>query len=114
MQHRVALARKQGVDAYPAFSRQLLEAAPLEFVGDEDFALLVGQFVERKFQFLKKHISDVERFGSGGRRWEKVFKLQQLAVFVLDCRVAEVLRPLLAPKVRDAIARDAKKPASHV
>ena len=45
MKHRVALAREQGVDAYAAFCRQLFEAAPLQFVSDEYFTLLVGQFV---------------------------------------------------------------------
>jgi hypothetical protein len=46
--------------------------------------------------------------------WGKIFDLQQLAVFVPDHCVAEGLRLLLAQKVRDAIARDAKKPAGHV
>src|SRR6267378_6592518 len=65
MKHRVALAREQGVDADAAFCRQLFEAAPLQFVSDEYFTLLVGQFVERKFQFIKKHIAEVERFRPG-------------------------------------------------
>lgn len=47
MKHGVALAREQSVDADAAFRPQLFEAAPLEFVSDEYFSLLAGQFVER-------------------------------------------------------------------
>ena len=65
IKHGVALAREQGVDVYSAFRRQLFEAAPFEFVGDKNFALLAGQFVERKFQFVEKHASEVERFRAG-------------------------------------------------
>ena len=84
MKHRVALAREQGVDVYAAFCRQLFEAAPLQFVSDEYFTLLVGQFVERKFQLIEKHVADVERFRPGIGRWQQIFDLQQLAVFALD------------------------------
>src|SRR6266481_1575966 len=114
MKHRIALAREQGVDADAAFCRQLFEAAPLQFVSDEYFTLLVGQFAERKFQFIKKHSAEVERLRPGIGRWQKIFDLQHLAVFVLDRCVAEGLWLLLAEKVRDAIARHAKKPAGHV
>src|SRR5882672_6956618 len=54
MQHRIPLAREQRVNAYAAFCRQLFKTAPVDLMRDEYFALLVGQFVERKFQFLKK------------------------------------------------------------
>src|SRR5207253_438517 len=76
-------------------------------------SLFVGQFVERKFQLIKKLVADVERFRPGIGRWQQIFYLQQFAIFVLDRCVAEGLWPLLAEKVRDAIARDAKKPAGH-
>jgi hypothetical protein len=91
MEHRVALAREQGVDVDAAFRRQLFEAAPLQFVSDEYFTLLVGQFAERKFQLIKKHVADVERFWPGIGRWQQIFDLQQFAVFVLDRSVAEDL-----------------------
>src|SRR5580704_9016563 len=70
MKHRVALAREQRVHADTAFHRQLLEAAPLEFVSDEYFALLAGQFAERKLQFIQKHVAEVERFRPGVGRWQ--------------------------------------------
>jgi hypothetical protein len=60
-------------------------------VSDEYFTLLVGQFAERKFQLIKKHVADVERFWPGIGRWQQIFDLQQFAVFVLDRSVAEDL-----------------------
>src|SRR6202140_1461823 len=75
MQHRVALAREQGIDVYTAFCRQFFEAAPFQFVGDEYFTLLVGQFAERKFQLIKKYVADVERFRPGIGRRQQVFDL---------------------------------------
>src|ERR1039458_593049 len=114
MKHRVALAREQRVDVHAAFCRQLFEAAPLQFVSDEYFTLLVGQLVERGFQLIEKHVADVERFRPGIGRWQQIFDLQQLAVFALDRPVAEGLWRLLAEKIRDAIARDAKKPAGRL
>src|SRR5437870_12441044 len=80
----------------------------------EYFTLLVGQFVERKFQLIKKLVADVERFRPGIGRWQQIFDVQQLAVFVLERRVAEGLWPLLAEQVRAAIARVSNQPASHV
>src|SRR6266498_5059950 len=106
MKHRVALAREQSVDIDTAFCRQLFEASPLQFMSDEHFTLLDSQFIERKFQLIKQHAADIERFRPGVGRWQKIFDLQHLAVFILDSRVTEGLRPLLAEKVRDAIARD--------
>src|ERR1700693_138535 len=111
MKHRVALAREQGVDADAAFCRQLFEAAPFQFVSDEYFSLLAGQFAERKFQLIQKRAAEVQRFRPGIGRWQQIFDVQQLAGFVLDRRVAESFRLLLAEKVRDAIAREAKKPS---
>src|SRR5512132_4697638 len=83
-------------------------------MSDEHFMLLDGQFIERKFQFFNQHAADIERFRPGVGRWQKIFDPQHLAVFIPDSRVTEGLWPLLAEKVRDAIARDPKKPASHV
>src|SRR5712692_10205730 len=114
MKHRIAFPREQRIHVYPALGSHLLKAAPLQFVSDEYFTLLVGQFVERKFQFIKKHVAEVERFRPGIGRWQQIFDLQHLAIFVHDRCVAERLWLFLAEKVRDAIARDAKKPAGHV
>jgi hypothetical protein len=114
MKHRVSLAREQGVDVHTALCRQLFEAAPLQFVSDEYFTLLVGQFVERKFQLIKKHVANVQRFRPGIGRRQQVFDSRQLAVFVARAAkvfapcVAERLRLLLAKEVGDTIARDAK------
>jgi hypothetical protein len=47
MQHRVALAREQGVDGRAALGGQACEAAALKLVGDEDLALRGGQRGER-------------------------------------------------------------------
>src|ERR1700746_1164711 len=105
VQRRVALAGEQRVDAHAAFCRQLFEAAPLQFVSDEYLTLLVGQFVERKFQLIQKQGTDVKRLRPCIGRWQQVFDLQPLAIFVLDRGVAEALRPLLAEKVCDAVAR---------
>src|SRR5258708_6039108 len=114
MQHRITLAREQRIHAHAGLGGHLLEAAPFQFVSDENFTLVLGQFAERKFQFIKKHAAEVECFRSGIGRWQKIFDPQQFAVFVYDRCIAKVLRLLLAEKVRDAIPRDAKKPAGHV
>lgn len=72
--------------------------------------LIIGQFVERKFQLIKKHSACVERFRPGIRRWQQIFDLQQFPSLVLYASVAGGLFPslALAEKVRDAIACDAK------
>src|ERR1039458_6360332 len=44
VQHRITLARQQGIHTHTAFRRQLLEATPLQFVGDEYVALFHRQF----------------------------------------------------------------------
>src|SRR5207245_9321662 len=95
MKHCIALAREQRVDVDAAFCRQLFEAAPLQFVSDEYFTLFVGQFVERKFQLIKKLVADVERFRPGIGRWQQLFDMQQLDIVVLDRRLAEELCPSL-------------------
>src|SRR6266568_6090639 len=105
MKHRIALARKQRVDVYATFCRQLLEAAPLQFVRDEHFALVVGQFGERVFQLVEKHAANVERLWPGIGRWQQFFDLQQFTLFIHARSVSEVLWPLLAKEVRDAVAR---------
>src|SRR6185369_3561801 len=123
MKHRVALARQQRVDVNTALGRQLLEAAPLQFVSDEYFTRpirLIGQFVERRFQLIEKHAANVERFRPGIRRRQQVFDPRSVDIFVAKVSkitggcVAEVLRLLLAKKVRDAISRDPKEPAGYV
>src|SRR5882724_1014695 len=53
MQHGIAFAREQCVDVYAGFRSQFLEAAALDFVCDEDFALLGGKFIEGEFQFVE-------------------------------------------------------------
>src|ERR1035441_1553208 len=114
MKHRVALTRQQRVDANACLRRQRLEAAALELMSDKDFALLGRQFVERGIQLIQKHIAQAERFRSYIGRGQKIFDLQQLAVFVLERGVGKTYRLLLAEEVCDAIARYAKKPAGHV
>src|SRR5260370_33645291 len=114
MKYRVALAREQRIHAHARLGGHLLEAAAIQFVSDEYFTLLAGQFAERKFQLIQKHVAEVERFRPGVRRWQKILDPQHLAVFVLDRGAAEGHWLLLAEKVRDAIARNAKKPAGHV
>src|SRR6266403_3703263 len=114
MQHGIAFAREQRIHAHAGFGGHFLEAAPLQFVSDEYFTLLAGQFAEGKFQLIQKHVAEVERFRAGIGRWQQIFDPQKFAVFALERCVAEGLRLLLAEKVGDAIARDAKKPAGHV
>src|SRR5215469_10853044 len=46
MQHGVALARQQGVHTDAGVSRDLLEAASVQFVGDENLTLVCGQLIE--------------------------------------------------------------------
>src|SRR5256885_12986208 len=53
MQHGVTFAREKRVDVYAGFGSQFLEAAALDFVGNEDFALLGGKFIEGEFQFVE-------------------------------------------------------------
>src|SRR5881275_3665530 len=99
MKHCVALAREKRVDVDAGFCRQLFEAPPFEFVSNEYFALLVWQFIKREFQLIEKHVADVERFRPGVGRWQQIFDLQHLAVFVLYASVAEGIWLLLAEKV---------------
>ena len=82
MKHRIALAREQCVNVDAAHRRQLIEAAPLQFVRDKDRALLGGQFIERGFQFFQQPVAQVESLRSGIGRWQQIFDPQQLAVFV--------------------------------
>ena len=103
MKHRVTLAREQGVDADAAFCRQLFEAAPLQFVSDEYFTLLAGQFSERIFQFIKEHVAEVERFRAGIGRWQQIFDLQQFAAFALDLQGQAGI--LVDPEQAAAVAR---------
>src|ERR1700710_928054 len=114
MEHGVPLARQQGIDVDAALGRELLEAAPLELVGDEDVALLAGELVEREGELVEEHVAGVERFGPGVGRGEQILEPQQLAVLVLARGVAERLRLLLAEEVGDAVAGDAEQPAGHV
>jgi len=67
-------------------------------VSDEYFTLLFWQFVERKFQLIKKNAADVERFRPGIWRWQQIFNPQQLAVFILARRLAKRFWSLLAGK----------------
>ena len=69
MQHRIAFAREQRIHAHASLGCQLFEAAPFQFVRNEYFSLIVRQFVERKLQFVQKHVAEVKRFRAGiGRR----------------------------------------------
>src|SRR5439155_279859 len=72
VQHRVALARQQGVDADTRGIGDLLEALAFDFVRDEDLALLGGQLVERFFQLIEQDAAPDEaaqatRFAHEGR-----------------------------------------------
>src|SRR5580704_9343390 len=67
MQHRITLAREQGVDANSGFSGEFLEAAAFHFVRDEYFALFCGQVAECRLQFLEQHTTCVESVGAGVR-----------------------------------------------
>src|SRR5438132_14171917 len=109
MQHCITFAREQRIHAHSGFSRHLLEALSIQFVRDEYFAVLVRQFVERQFQFVEKQTADVDRFRPGIRRWQQILDLEQLAFFALGQCVGKILRLVLAEKIRDAIARHAKK-----
>src|SRR5258708_27943571 len=75
MKHRVALAREQGVDVDAGLCRQLFEAAPFHFVGDEDVALFVGELFQRELHFVEQHVADVERLRSGVARWREIVDL---------------------------------------
>src|SRR5579864_880568 len=68
LQHRIAFAREQRIHAHASLFRQVLKAAPFQFVRDEYFPLLVRQFLERKLQFVKKQIAEIESFWPGIRR----------------------------------------------
>src|SRR5579863_4361588 len=46
MEHGVMLAREKCIDAQTGLGRQFLEGAALDFVGDEDLALLIGKLVQ--------------------------------------------------------------------
>ena len=83
-------------------------------MSDKNFALLGRQFGKRGFQLIQEHVAQAERFRSGIRRGQQVFDLEQCPLFVLERGVGKTYRLLLAEEVRDAIARDAKKPAGHV
>jgi len=46
-------------------------------VSNEHFALLLGQFVERKLQLVQKGVAEVERFRTGVGRWQQIFDLTE-------------------------------------
>src|SRR5580698_5780874 len=115
MQHCVAFARQQRIDAYAAFSRYLLEAAPFDLMRDKHFALLRGQLPERKLELLEQHAAGVKGFRSGVGRWQQVFQSQQLSFLLSgDGGIRKALRFLPAEEISDAVARDTEKPAGYM
>jgi hypothetical protein len=114
MEHRVAFARKQRIYAHAGAGGEFLETQALDFVRDEDFALLRRQLAGRQLECGQEHAAGVERFRAGVGRRQQVFELQRVVVFVFDARFAEEHRFLLAEEIDDAIAGHAKEPADDV
>src|SRR5262245_14766497 len=56
MQHGIALARKQGVQRHAGLGGQVLETLAFQLVRDEDRALVVGQFVQRRVDLVEQHL----------------------------------------------------------
>src|SRR5580704_914037 len=114
MEHRVAFARKQRIYAHAGAGGEFLETQALDFVRDEDFALLRRQLAYRQLECGQEHAAGVERLRAGVGRRQQIFELQRLVVFVRVGRVAEEHRFLLAEEIDDAIAGHAKEPAGDV
>ena len=67
-------AREQSVDADPRFGGNFLEADPLEFMREEDFALFFREFFERRFEFFEQDASRIGGLRSGIGRGEQFFE----------------------------------------
>jgi len=62
MKHGLMLAREKRVHAHSRFGGNFLEADPLEFVREENFALLFREFVYSGLEFLQQNVSRVGGF----------------------------------------------------
>src|SRR5216683_2408385 len=74
MQYSVMLAREQSVDADSRFRGKLLETDPLDFVRDENVALLFREFVERCFKLFEQDASRIGGLRASVRRWKQFFE----------------------------------------
>ena len=64
MQHGVAFAREQGVDADAGFGGDFFEAAAFYLVGEEDFALVGGELFEGLVEGGEKEAVEVGSVGA--------------------------------------------------
>src|SRR5579862_2273015 len=77
VQDGVMLARKQRIDAYARLGGEFLEAAPFEFVRDENLALFLGQLVDRGIELVEQDAARVSRLRTRLGRREQVFERQR-------------------------------------
>src|ERR1035441_54160 len=112
MEHRIALAREQCVDAYSGIRGDLLETASVHFMPDKHRALLFGQLFERGLQFVQQDAAGVDSFRAVIGRRQQIFESH---AFVGALRhFAEELRLFLAEAVDDAVACHAIQPRARL
>src|SRR5689334_6173211 len=83
-------------------------------MGHKHGPLLFWQFGKSQLKLFQHFTSQVRRFWPRVRGRQKIFDAQQFPVLVRNGRVTEVLRLLLAEKIRDAIPRHLKQPSRDV
>src|SRR5262252_8347791 len=112
LQHRIALARQQRVDALARALGELAEGQPVELLRDEHLALLARQLFQRRLDLIEEH-------GAHRRRLRRAVRGRQQLVqrpLLLRCAggVQQQLRTLPAEAVDDAIARHAQQPRANL
>src|SRR5205085_8860588 len=65
IEYRVALSRKQRVDAHSGLRSDLLKAPALQLVGNKDPALLFGQLADCQHKLIEKHVPRIKGLGPG-------------------------------------------------
>ena len=115
MHNCIMLAGKQRVDADPRLLGQFLEAVAHQFVGDENFALLLRKLVECIVKRLKQNAARIDSIGTGVRGGKQFVK-QELFAFLVELRRLRDARltGLSAKQIRDAVARYPEQPRRHL
>ena len=117
MADRSVLAAEQRVYADARFSRQLLEAAPIQLVRDEHRTLLRGQLIQRRRELIQEHLAYIIglRIGVVGREpfVSNISRAQARVGVDRGCRFACSVR-CLPEAIDDPVTRHALEPRRDV
>lgn len=86
MQNRFPLPAKQGVHRDAGFHRHFLEAAPVDFMGDEYVALLGGQFIKRLGNGIEPGTTQADRFRAAVVDGQRTLKLGRDRIVIVRPR----------------------------